>query len=93
MGMKCNMVTIIGKAPESKFDAEKITLKAVSKIPNQINANIIAVSSYQDASRIMSKNFAGQEFASGSRKVKVQDVNIWHKSGKSRTQMQDMMCF
>lgn len=82
MGMKCNMVTIIGKAPESKFDAEKITLKAVSKIPNQINANIIAVSSYQDASRIMSKNFAGQEFASGSRKVKVQDVNIWHKSGK-----------
>jgi hypothetical protein len=82
MGMKCNMETIIGKVPESKFDAEKITLKAVSKIPNQINANIIAVSSYQDASRIMSKNFSGQEFASGSRKVIVQDVNIWHKSEK-----------
>lgn len=82
MGMKCNMETIIGQAPESKFDANKITLKAVTKIPNQITANIVAVSSYADASRIMKKNFAGEEFASGTRKVKVQDVNIWHKSGK-----------
>lgn len=82
MGMKCNMETIIGQIPESKFDAEKIVLKAVSKIPNQITANIVAVSSYQDASRIMKKNFSGQEFSSGSKKIKVEDVNIWHKSGK-----------
>ena len=82
MGMKCNMETIIGQTPESKFDANKITLKAVTKIPNQITGNIVAVSSYQDASRIMKKNFAGEEFSSGARKVKVQDVNIWHKSGK-----------
>lgn len=82
MGMKCNMETIIGQAPETKFNPDKIALKAVSKIPNQINANIVAVSSYQDASRIMKKNFAGEEFGSGSRKIKVQDVNIWHKSGK-----------
>ncbi|MFL9830404.1 DUF4403 family protein [Flavobacterium sp. ST-87] len=82
MGMKCNMETIIGQIPESKFDADKITLKAVTRIPNQITANIVAVSSYQDASRIMKKNFSGQEFSSGSKKIKVQDVNIWHKSGK-----------
>lgn len=82
MGMKCNMETIIGQAPETKFNPDKIVLKAVSKIPNQINANIVAISSYQDASRIMKKNFAGEEFGSGSRKIKVQDVNIWHKSGK-----------
>ncbi|WP_051627452.1 DUF4403 family protein [Flavobacterium seoulense] len=82
MGMKCNMESIIGQVPESKFDANKITLKPVTKIPNQITANIVAVSSYADASRIIKKNFAGQEFSSGSRKVKVQDVNIWHKSGK-----------
>ncbi|MFA9193665.1 DUF4403 family protein [Flavobacterium sp. FBOR7N2.3] len=82
MGMKCNMETIIGQTPESKFDANKIALKAVTKIPNQITANIVAVSSYQDASRIMKKNFTGEEFSSGTRKVKVQDVNIWHKSGK-----------
>ena len=82
MGMKCNMETIIGQIPESKFDANKIALKAVTKIPNQITGNIVAVSSYQDASRIMKKNFTGEEFGSGTRKVKVQDVNIWHKSGK-----------
>lgn len=82
MGMKCNMETIIGQVPENKFNANQIILKAVNKIPNQITANITAVSSYADASRIMKKNFTGEEFASGSRKVKVEDVNIWHKSGK-----------
>ncbi|WPR71779.1 DUF4403 family protein [Flavobacterium sp. NG2] len=82
MGLKCNMETLIGVKPETKFDASKIVLKAVTKIPNQITANIIAVSSYYDASKIMTKNFSGQEFGSGSKKIKVKDVNIWHKNGK-----------
>ena len=82
MGMKCNMETLIGKKPESKFDANKIVLKAVDKIPEQIAANIAAVSTYQEASRVMTTNFVGQEFGSGSKKVKVQNVAIWHKDGK-----------
>ncbi|RTZ08462.1 DUF4403 family protein [Flavobacterium sp. GSP6] len=82
MGMKCNMETIIGQEPDSKFDASKIILKPVTKIPEAITANIIAVSTYQEASKIMIKNFAGQEFSSGSKKVKVQNVAIWHKTGK-----------
>ncbi|HJR99446.1 MAG TPA: DUF4403 family protein [Flavobacterium sp.] len=82
MGIKCNMETIIGQIPESKFNANQITLKSVNNIPNQITANIVAVSSYLDASRIIKKNFAGEEFSSGTRKVKIEDVNIWHKSGK-----------
>lgn len=82
MGMKCNMETLIGQEPESKFDINKITLKSIVKIPNQITANIVAVSTYQDASKIIRKNFIGQEFGSGSKKVKVQDVSIWHKDGK-----------
>lgn len=82
MGMKCNMETIVGKQPESKFYANKIVLKPVSKIPNQISANIAAISSYVDASKIMTKNFAGQEFGSGSKKVTVKNVSIWHKNGK-----------
>ncbi|HWS60885.1 MAG TPA: DUF4403 family protein [Flavobacterium sp.] len=82
MGMKCNMETLIGSKPESKFDTSKIILKPVSKIPNQISANIAAVSTYEDASKIMTKNFAGQEFSSGSKKIKVQKVDIWHKEGK-----------
>jgi len=82
MGMKCNMETIVGKQPESKFNASKIVLKPVAKIPNQITANIAAISSYVDASKIMTKNFAGQEFGSGSKKVTVKNVEIWHKDGK-----------
>jgi hypothetical protein len=82
MGMKCNMETLIGKQPESKFNATKIILKPVTKIPEDITANIVAISTYQEASKIMTKNFAGQEFGSGSKKVKVQNVAIWHKKGK-----------
>ncbi len=82
MGLKCNMETLIGSKPETKFEASKIVLKTVSKIPNQVTANIIAVSSYNDASKIMTKNFSGQEFGSGSKKITVKEVNIWHKNGK-----------
>ena len=82
MGMKCTMTTLIGKQPESKFDASKIVLKPVTKIPNQITANIAAVSTFAEASKIMTKNFAGQEFGSGNKKVKVQKVDIWHKNDK-----------
>jgi hypothetical protein len=82
MGMKCNMETSIGKKPESKFDANKIVLKTVEKIPEQVTANIAAISTYQEASKLMSANFIGQEFGSGSKKVKVQNVDIWHKEGK-----------
>lgn len=82
MGMKCTMETLIGGKPDSKFDASKIILKPVIKIPNQIAANIAAVSTFTQASKIMTKNFAGQVFGSGSKKVTVQKVNIWHKNGK-----------
>ncbi|SHL36471.1 DUF4403 family protein [Flavobacterium xanthum] len=82
MGMKCNMETLIGKKPETKFNASKITLKTVTKIPENLSANIVAISTYQEASKIMTNNFSGQEFGSGSKKVKVQNVAIWHKNGK-----------
>ena len=82
MGMKCTMETLIGAKPESKFDVTKIVLKPVIKIPEQITANIAAVSTYQEASKIMTKNFAGQEFGTGTKKVKVKNVTIWHKNGK-----------
>lgn len=82
MGMKCNMETLIGKQPESKFNPNKISIKSVSKIPEDITANIVAISTYAQASKIITKNFYGQEFGSGSKKVKVQKVAIWHKNGK-----------
>ena len=82
MGLKCNMETVVGQQPKNKLDRDKIVLKPVSKMPDKISANIAAVSTYQDASRIMTQNFQGQEFGSGSKKVKVQKVAIWQKNNK-----------
>jgi hypothetical protein len=82
MGMKCTMETVIGSQPKSKFDAAKIVLKPVTRIPSQITANIAAISTYAEASKIMTKNFAGQDFSAGSKKITVQKVDIWHKEGK-----------
>lgn len=82
MGMKCQIQTLIGRKPASQFDREKIVLKPVSKMPDRISANIAAVSTYIDASKILTNNFAGEEFGSGNKKVKVIKVALWHKSGK-----------
>lgn len=82
MGLKCTMETLIGQKPISKFDRTKIILKPVLKMPEHVTANIVAVSTYEDASKIMTKNFVGQEFGTGSKKVTVQNVAIWHKEGK-----------
>lgn len=82
MGMKCQIQTLIGQRPNSQFDRERIILKPVRNMPDRISANIAAVSTYSDASKILSNNFAGQEFGSGGKKVKVTKVALWHKSGK-----------
>lgn len=82
MGMKCNMETLIGAKPVSKYDKNKIVLKPVTQIPQQINTTIAAVSTYLEASRILTKNFSGQVFGSGSKKVTVQNVSLWHKNEK-----------
>lgn len=82
MGLKCYIETLVGSQPVNKFDRNKIVLKPVSSMPDRITANILAVSTYKDASKIMTKNFLGKEFGSATKKVTVQNVNLWHKNGK-----------
>lgn len=82
VGLKCLMESSIGLKPKSVFDRNKIVLKTTSNLPDKVVANITAVSTFQDASRIMTQNFKGQEFGSGKRKVVIQNVEIWHKRGK-----------
>lgn len=82
MGLKCNIESIVGQKPISKFNKDKVVLKPVAKIPTAMAANIAAISTYKDASKIIAKNFAGQEFVSGKKKVTVKNVEIWHKDGK-----------
>jgi len=82
MGLKCNMQTMVGQEPKNSFDATKIVLKPVEKIPDNTTVSVVAVSTFESASKIVTKNFQGQEFASGSRKIVVQKVDLWQKDSK-----------
>jgi len=82
LGLKCNMQTIVGQKPKSSFDKSAIQFKAVTKIPATLTANVAAISTYESASKIISSNFKGKEFSSGSRKIVVQNVGLWQRDGK-----------
>lgn len=82
LGLKCNMQTMVGMQPKNTFDRKEIQFKAVTKIPEKLTANIAAISTYESASRIITSNFKGKEFASGSRKIVVQNVSLWQKDSK-----------
>jgi Domain of unknown function (DUF4403) len=82
LGLKCSMQTMVGQQPKNTFDREGISFKSVTKMPNKTTATIAAISTYESASRIITKNFQGKEFASGSRKIVVQKVDLWSKEGK-----------
>lgn len=82
MGLKCNMQTMVGQEPKNGFDASKIVLKPVATIPDNTTVSVVAVSTFESASKIVTKNFQGQEFASGKRKIAVQKVDLWQKEGK-----------
>jgi len=82
MGLKCYIETLIGQQPEPKFDRNDIVLKPVSKMPDKINANIVAVSTYKEATNLMMKNFKDQVFGEGKKKVTVKSIAIWQKNSK-----------
>lgn len=82
LGLKCSMQTIVGQKPKTSFDKTAIQFKAVTKIPTTVSANVAAISTYESASKIISSNFQGKEFASGSRKIVVQNVGLWQRDGK-----------
>lgn len=82
MGLKCTMQTMIGQEPKNTFDKNKLVLKPVKTIPNEFEVAVAAVSTYESASKVITKNFQGQEFGSGGKKVSVQKVNLWQNEGK-----------
>ena len=82
VGLKCLMESSIGLQPKSNFSREKVLLRPSSNLPDRVLINVAAVSTYEDASRVMNDNFKGKEFSSGKRKITIQNVAIWHKKGK-----------
>lgn len=82
LGLKCTMQTMVGQEPKNVFDKESVIFKPVTTVPDKTTATVAAISTYESASRIITKNFQGKEFASGSRKITVQKVDLWSKEGK-----------
>ena len=76
------METMVGQQTKNTFDRTKIAFKPVINIPDKVTANIAAISTYDSASKMITSNFKGKEFASGSRKIVVQNVSLWHKDSK-----------
>lgn len=82
LGLKCNMQTIVGMKPKSGFDKLAIQFKSVEKINDKLTANVAAISTYESASNVISSNFKGKTFGSGSKKIVIQKVSLWQKEGK-----------
>lgn len=82
LGMKCNMQTMVGMKPKTTFDKNSIQFKAVKDLPNKASINVAAISTYENAAKIITTNFQGKEFASGKRKVTIQNVDLWQRDGK-----------
>ncbi len=82
LGLKCNMQTIVGMKPKSSFDKLAIQFKAVDKINEKFTANVAAISTYESASKVISNNFKGKAFGSGSKTIVIQKVDLWQKEGK-----------
>ncbi len=82
LGLKCNMQTMVGQQPKSDFDRNAIAFKPVTKVPDKVTANVAAISTYESAAKIITTNFQGKEFASGSRKIVVQNVDMWPRDSK-----------
>lgn len=82
LGLKCTMQTMVGQQPSTSFNKDAVSFKPVTKVPEKTTASIAAISTYESASRIITKNFQGKEFTSGSRKIVVQKVDLWAKDGR-----------
>ncbi|MEO0036838.1 MAG: hypothetical protein RIQ59_49 [Bacteroidota bacterium] len=82
LGLKCTMQTMIGQKPNTAFNKDAILFKSADKITDKTTATVAAVSTYESASRIITKNFQGKEFASGKRKIVIQKVDLWSKDGR-----------
>ncbi|TBX70930.1 DUF4403 family protein [Flavobacterium silvisoli] len=82
MGLKCNMQTMVGLKPKNTFDRNTIEFKAVTKVPDKVTANVAAISTYESAGQLITSNFKGKEFTSGSRKIVIQNVSLWQRDSK-----------
>ncbi len=82
MGLKCQMQTMVGDKPKNTFNASNIILKPVKDIPENTTVSIAAVSTFKNASKIITNNFKDKEFSSRNKKITIENVEVWNKDNK-----------
>lgn len=82
MALKCTMLTMVGSKPENRFDKSKLKLHPVENIPEVFEATIAGISTYENAGKVLTKNFKDLEFSAKGKKIKVQKVDMWYKDQK-----------
>lgn len=82
LGLKCGMTTWVGQQPKKGIDRESIGFKSARMVGDKTVVSIAAITTYDNASKIITGNFKGQEFKSGSREITVQNVELWGKDGR-----------
>jgi len=82
LGMKTTIKTVIGDKPTEKMNWNTLKMIKVKNIPNNFTGSVAAITSFKSASRIITTNFKGQTFTSGSKKITIDNVDMWQKDNK-----------
>ncbi|MGE5354852.1 MAG: DUF4403 family protein [Deltaproteobacteria bacterium] len=82
LALKCTILTMVGSKPEHKFDASKIKLLPVRNTPESFEASVAAIVSYDDAGRLITKNFSNTDINYKNKKFKVDKAQMWYRDEK-----------
>jgi hypothetical protein len=82
VGMKCEIENRIGKKPSLNFNEKKLAFHTEQKLPKTISTTTVFTASYQDVSSLLTKALEGKQFKAKSKRISVQDVQIWNKNNK-----------
>ena len=82
LGMKAYLETSINSKPTLKFDKQQLKLSATNKMDDDFNVSVAGMITYEQAAKLIQKNFIGQEFKSGKRSVSITKVDLWGKDGR-----------
>ena len=80
--LKCTILTMVGNKPAKRFDRNSLELRSAKEVSDNFNATIAAISDYESAGRILTRNFQDKVFTAKRRKFTVNEVSLWHKDEK-----------
>ena len=78
--LKCTILTMIGNKPAKRFDPNSLQMKQAKAKSDKFNATIAAITDYESAGRILTRNFKDMVFTAKKRKFSVNEVSLWYRN-------------